>query len=297
MSKIKLITDGGADIKPSVAERYNIRVIPFSYTFDGENYCRTGIDETTDEFYARMRASEVLPKTTQITPGQYTEAYLEEIENGYDTIIVVSLSSTASGACQNAIMAAKEVMEDNNCDIRVVDSQSFTCLYGQPVIHAAHMIEDGASVDEIEDYLKKATADINAVFVVDDLIYLKKGGRINAATLLFANMLDIKPMLMVGGGLVVQADKVRGEKRVHKKIMDMATEHCGDLNGKTVIFVYGDVPDKRDKLEADVKERFPEVNVKFCRIGQLIGCHIGPTVYGMVYSTSGEFDISDYEEE
>ena len=297
MAKIKLITDGGADLKPSVAERYNIRVIPFSYTFDGENYCRTGIDETTDEFYARMRTSEELPKTTQITPAQYTEAYREEIANGYDAIIVVSLSSAASGACQNAILAAQEIMDETECDIRVVDSQSFTCLYGQPVIHAAHMIEAGASVDKIEEYLKKATADLNAVFVVEDLIYLKKGGRINAATLLFANMLDIKPMLKVGGGLVVQADKVRGEKRVHKKIMDMAVEQCGDLNGKNVIIVWADVPDKRDKLAEDVKEAFPGANIQFCRIGQLIGCHIGPTVYGMVYSTSGQFDISDYEEE
>lgn len=295
--KIKLITDTGSDLKPPVAERYGIRLIPFTYSYDGENYLRSFIDESIEEFYSHLREAEIPPKTAQITPDEFAEIYREEVENGYDAIIVTTLSSSASGTCQNAHLAAAEVMEETGCDIRIIDSQSYTCLYAQPVIHAAKMVAAGAGVDEVEDYLKRATEDFNAAFVVDDLTHLKKGGRINAATLLFANMLDIKPILTVGGGLVVQSDKVRGEKRVNKKIIEMAASRAGSLNGKTVITVCADVDDKLMALKAELKAQFPDVNILDCRLGPIIGTHGGPTLYGFAYSTSGQFDISDYEEE
>lgn len=295
--KIKLITDTGSDLKPSVAERYGIRLIPFTYTYDGENYLRSMVDETIGEFYKHLREADTPPKTAQITPSQFADIYREEIAGGCDAIIVTTLSASASGTCQNAHLAAAEVMEETGCDIRVVDSQTYTCLYAQPVIHAAKMVAAGAGVDEVEDYLKRATADFNAAFVVDELTHLKKGGRINAATLLFANMLDIKPILTIDGGLVVQSDKVRGEKRVNKKIIEMAANRAGDLNGKTVITVCADVDDKSVELKKELKARFPDVNILDCRLGPIIGTHGGPTLYGFAYSTSGEFDISDYEEE
>ncbi len=295
--KIKLITDTGSDLKPAVAERYGIRLLPFKYSYDGETYLRSFVDESMDVFYKHLWEAEVPPKTTQITPSEFTDIFREEVENGYDAIIITTLSASASGTCQNAHLAAAEVMEETGCDIRIVDSQSYTCLYAQPVIHAAKMVAAGAGVDEVEDYLKRATADFNAVFVVNDLTHLKKGGRINAATLLFANMLDIKPILTVGGGLVVQSDKVRGEKRVNKKMIEMAADRCGDLNGKTVITVCADVDDKIAELKAELKSRFPDVNILDCRLGPIIATHGGPTLYGFAYSTSGEFDISDYEEE
>lgn len=297
MAKIKLITDSGSDIKPSVAQRHNIRVIPFKYTFDGETYLKSYKDQSIEEFYAMLRKAPEPAKTAQITPAEYADIYREEIAAGYDTIIVVTLSSSASGTFQNANIAAKEVMEEESCDIRIVDSQTFTCLYGQPVIHAAKMVKAGADADEVENYLREAVADFNAVFVVSDLEHLKKGGRINAATLLLANMLDIKPMLTIGGGLVVQSDKVRGEKRVNKKIIEMAVKNAGDLNGRTVITVNADVDDKLEAMEAELKAQFPDVKVLHCKLGAIIGTHGGPTLYGFAYSTSGKFDISDYEEE
>lgn len=296
MSKIKLITDTGSDLKMSVAERYGIRLIPFTYTYDGETYLRSQIDETTEEFYKHLREVQTPPKTAQITPAQFADIFREEVANGYDAIIVTTLSGSASGTCQNAHLAAAEVMDETGCDIRIVDSQAFTCLYAQPVIHAAKMVTAGAGTDEVEDYLKRATADFNAAFVVSDLTHLKKGGRINAATLLFANMLDIKPILTIGGGLVVQSDKVRGEKRVNKKIIEMAVSHVGDLNGKTVIVVCADVNDKTEELKRELKAQFPDVNILDCRLGPIIGTHGGPTLYGFAYSASGEFDIGDYEE-
>ena len=297
MAKIRLITDTGSDLKLSVAERYNIRLLPFAYSYDGETYLRSQIDESVEDFYKRLRVADNPPKTTQITPAEFADIFREELDAGYDTIIVTTLSGSASGTCQNAHIAAAEVMDERSCDIRIVDSQTFTCLYAQPVIHAAEMVKHGASADEVENYLHDATADFGAAFVVSDLEHLKKGGRINAATLLFANMLDIKPILTVDGGLVVQTDKVRGEKRVNKKIIETAVKNAGDLNGKTIIGAYADSREKLETLIEEIKVQFPDVNVRYCRLGPIIGTHGGPTLYGFAYSASGRFDISDYEEE
>ena len=102
MSKIKLITDTGSDLKPAVAERYGIRLIPFTYTYDGETYLRSFTDETIGEFYKHLWEAENPPKTAQITPAQFSDIYREEIAAGYDAIVITTLSSAASGTCQNA---------------------------------------------------------------------------------------------------------------------------------------------------------------------------------------------------
>lgn len=297
MAKIRIMTDGGSDIKMSVAEKLGIRIIPIEYTFDGTKYYKSDIDQTREEFYSDLASAPAPPKTTQVTPIKIEEIFREEIAKGYDTIIHTSISSNGSGMYQNACLAARTVMDEIDCDIRIVDSQSFTCLYGQPVIHAAKMANEGIDADTIEQYLIEATRDFNAVFAVDSLEHLLKGGRINKTTVLFANMLDIKPLLTVKDGLVVQYDKVRGEKRVYKKIIDTLVRDCPDFNGKTIITVNTMADEKLAALEKEMKERFPEVNILHCRVGTIVGSHIGPSLYGFTYSKSGEFDLSDYIDE
>lgn len=297
MAKIKLITDGGSDLKPAAAQRLGIRIVPIDYTFDGENYYKSDIDQTREEFYRDLQNAPTPPKTTQVTPLVFEEIFREELEKGYDTIIHTSISSNGSGMYQNACLAARQLMDEMECDIRIIDSQAFTCLYGQPVIHASKMVEDGADADTVEKFLIDATKDFRAVFAVDNLEHLLKGGRINKTTVLFANMLDIKPLLTVRDGLVVQCDKVRGERRVYKKIIDMMVKDCPDFNGKTIITVNTMADEKLAVLEEEMRAKFPDVNILHCPVGTIVGSHIGPSLFGFTYSASGNFDLSDYVEE
>ena len=222
MSKIKIITDSGSDIRREVAEKLGIRMLPISFTFDGDTYYREGIDMSREEFYEKLSKSDApVPKTAQVTPIQYEEAFNEEYDNGYDTLIVVSISSKGSGMYQNAVMSAREVMEERGGEIIVVDSMGFSCIYSGAVIHAAKMLASGSGKDEIVEYLKEATQSMKAYFLVDDLLHLKKGGRINAATLVVANMLDIKPVLAIKDGVVVQDGKLRGSKKLMKKLLNI----------------------------------------------------------------------------
>lgn len=294
MGNVKIITDSGSDIKREVAEKLGIRLIPISFTFDNETYYKDGVDLTLAEFYEMLSKSDTTPKTSQITPIQYEDIFNEEYDNGYDDLIVVTISSNGSGMYQNAVLSANAVMDERGGNITVIDSQGFSAIYGAPVVHAAKMLRDGKSRDEIVEFLNDAIPTMNAYFVVGDLEHLKKGGRINAATLVIANMLDIKPVLGLDNGVVVQKDKLRGSKRVWKKLVAKAVEDGCNFDNRTVIIVDTLQKEKADELKAELKDAFENVNMVDCKVGAVIGCHAGPDLAGFIYSD--KYDFSDYEE-
>ena len=294
MSKIKIITDSGSDITWETAKKLNIRMLPISFTFDGESYYREGLDMSKEEFYEKLSDKDSpVPKTTQVTPIQFIDAYNEEYDNGYDTLIVVTISSKGSGMYQNAVMSANEVMDERGGEIIVIDTMGYSCLYGGAVIHAAKMISDGKGKDEIVSYLKDVTDSMKAYFLVEDLIHLKKGGRINAATLVVANMLDIKPLLAIKEGLVVQDGKLRGSKRLMKKLVDKAKTDGFDLSGKSVYVVNTACPDIAQELINELNSSFADIKFIELRLGAVIGCHGGPGLVGFVFSE--KYDFNDYE--
>lgn len=294
MSKIKIITDSGSDITWETAQKLGIRMLPISFAFDGETYYREGLDMNKEEFYKKLSQEDApVPKTAQVTPIQFIDAYNEEYDNGYDTLIVVTISSKGSGMYQNAVMSAQEVMDERGGEIIVVDTMGYSCLYGGAVIHAAKMLAEGKGKDEIVSYLREATHSMKAYFLVDDLLHLKKGGRINAATLVIANMLDIKPVLAIKDGLVVQDGKLRGSKRLMKKLVDKAKSDGYELSGRSVYLVNTACPDNAQELSQELSTAFPGVKFIELQLGAVIGCHGGPGLVGFVFSEKYDFD--DYE--
>lgn len=293
MSKIKIITDSGSDITQERAKQLGIRVIPISFTFDGEKYYKEGVEMEVSEFYDRLRTAENTPKTTQVTPVEFTDIFNEEYDNGYDTLIVVTISSSGSGMNQNARMAAAEVMDERGGDIIVIDSQGYSCIYGAPIIHAAHMINEGKTKDEIIDYIENVLPTMKAYFLVDDLLHLKKGGRINAATLVIANMLDIKPVLTIKDGIVVQKDKLRGSKKILKKLVENAQDDY-ELDGKSILVPFTGSKERAQELKEALSEEFENVKLIVCQVGAVIGCHGGPDLVGFVFSE--KYDFFDYED-
>lgn len=295
MEKIKIITDSGSDISPIIAEKLNIRILPISFTFDGENYFRENIDMSTEEFYEKLSAKDaLLPKTAQVTPIQFTDAFNEEYDNGYDTLIVVTISSKGSGMYQNAVLSAQEVMDERGGDIIVIDSLGYSCVYGGPVVNAAKMVKDGKSKEEISEYLTEATRSMKAYFIVDDLLHLKKGGRINSATLVIANMLDIKPILDLKDGLVVQDGKLRGNKKLMKKLLDKAKDDGVDLSDKSLFLVNTSCRERVVELKDEIENSFSGTKCIDLQVGSIIGCHAGPSLAGFVFSK--KYDFFDYED-
>ncbi len=283
MGKTLIMTDSGSDLTKKQAKKYGIRVLPYKYSFDGENYYKDREDKTPEEFYEIERTCINVPKTVQITPVQFEEIYQGIYNSGYDHLIFVVLSGTGSGTCQNAVMVAKSFMEEHeDMTIEVIDSQAYTIVYGYAAIEGAKVLQAGGSAEEASARIKKVLSGASVRFIVGDLNHLKKGGRINAATLVVANMLDIKPILTLKGGLVVQDGKLRGSKNLYKKFLEDA-ESMGDFNTGTVVIVNTCVPERVEALMTVLKEKYPDLDVEVATVGSTIGSHSGPDLVGIAY--------------
>ena len=255
---------------------------------------REGIDMSVDEYYKKLTESNSIPKTAQVTPVEYEDVFNAEYDNGYDTLIVVTISSKGSGMYQNAVFSANEVMSERGGEIIVIDSHGFSCLYGPAVIHAAHMLKDGRSKEEIVEYLKAVFLTMHAYFLVEDLEHLKKGGRINTATLMIANMLDIKPVLTIEDGVVVQKDKLRGNKKVFKKLIENALDDGFNIDGKSILIPFSGNKERAEELKEVLNEEFEGIKLLDCQLGAVIGSHGGPGLVGFIFSE--KYDFFDYED-
>ncbi len=284
MAKIKIICDSAADIPVDVAENLGIRVLPLWYTFDGENYLADGIDMTKTEFFNKMREEKVLPKTSQVTAPQWEEAFREEIANGADSILCFTMSSAASGTCQSANIAKNEILADNpDADITIIDSMALSFTYGLAITKVAPMVNEGKTVEEIIAEYERIMSKEVYFFLVEDLEFLKKGGRINLATLALANIMDIKPVLTLRDGLVVSCDKIRGGKRLYDKFMQMYKDKGYVLEGKDIFVVHSLTEDKKESFVEAAKEAFNPASVTVLELGSTIGAHAGPGLSAVVY--------------
>lgn len=284
MNKIKLITDTGSDITRQVAEPLDLLVLPFGVNLDGKQYDEYN-DLSIQQFYDLIRNTKSAPKTAQITPHGYYEVFQLCLQS-YETVIYVSLSSTLSKTYESALMARNMILEENpDADLVVIDSKSATFAYGVPVILTAQKIQSGASRDAVVAFLENILKKIDIFFSFDTLTYMKAGGRISSTKLMLGTLLDIKPILHIEDGMLVQFDKVRGSKNVIPKLVQVISEKTqGNLDDYTFLFLHSDNKEKAKELRAAFYEgqEIPE-GADIAEIGPIIGSHGGPGILAIVF--------------
>ena len=277
---IKLMVDRAADIEPEVAERYDIRVLPFMIMLDGESIV-AGKDFDVQEFYEKVRKSESVPTTSQMSPEDVEQMFREIGKE--NQIIYVSISANGSGINNTANMVANQLIEEEGFDITVINSEMYTMVIGYPVIVAAEMAKSGAGKQEIIDYLNEVYKRDTAYFVVDDLTFLKKGGRIKATTMARSALLDIKPILMIRDGLVEAYKKVRGLKKAMSILVGYVEERMENPEENEVMILDTDAPDKVAIVEQMLKERVKPGKITYCHIGPVITAHAGVGLIGVYF--------------
>lgn len=283
MAKVKIICDSAADIPAEDAQKLNIRVLPLWFTFDGENYLRDGVDMTADEFFSKMRNEKAMPKTSQVTADEWEKAIREEM-GAYESIVCFTMSSAASGTCQSANIARNEILSSEpDSDITVIDSMSLSYPYGLAVSKAAERALLGEDRDAVTAEFNRVMEKCDYFFLVEDLEYLKRGGRINLATLAIANIMDIKPVLTIRDGLVVSCDKIRGGKKLYDKFMQMYKDKGHILTGKDIYIVHSLTEEKLSEFTDAAMEAFSPSSVKTAKLGTTIGAHAGPGLSAVVY--------------
>lgn len=277
---IKILVDSASDITQDEAKKYGIEVIPLIVSFEDQEYL-DGVNLTQKEFYEKLIETDTLPKTSQITPFRFTEAFEKLTENG-DEVIVVTISSKLSNTYNSAVLAASE-FEDK---VYVVDSLSATAGEKILCLYALRLIKEGLNIKDIVNKLNEVKNKIRILAVVGTLEYLKKGGRISKATAFAGELLNIKPVISVEDGVVKLVGKARGSKKANnllnelidkKGSIDFTMPYTTLYSGLSDLMLKKYIEDEKHLWEDNTD------NIPICNVGSTIGTHVGPGAIGVVF--------------
>ena len=276
---VQIITDSAADFEPYELEKMNVRCVPFSVTFENEEY-KENINLTKQQFYTLLKEKNDFPNTSQPSPHSF-ESILKNMKNSGCEAVVISLSSALSGAYQSAVLA-KNQLEYDECYI--IDS--LTASGGERILveQAVKLRDAGKSASEIACFLETLRSRISLYACIDSVDYLYKGGRISRAACTIASVAHIKPIIHVlRDGSIDMAAKSLGIKRTMDFIKKILDKYPPDKDFPFYVLYTGNK--KCGKILAEYFEKtdykIPDANI--IDVGAAIGSHIGPNAFGIAY--------------
>lgn len=277
---VRLIIDSASDISKKEAEALGIIMLPMTITFDGTDYF-DGVDLLPRRFYEMLIESDALPKTGQISPFRFKEAFEKHTQND-EELIVVTISSKLSGTYESAVQAA----ESFGGRVYVIDSLN-ACV-GERLLaeYALRLIRGGKTAEYIAAELNRVKRRINLIAVLDTLEYLKKGGRISGAAAIAGQLLSIKPVVGIVDGEVKALGKAMGSKKGNNLLNKLVEEKKGiDFEMPYATVWTGLEKTTLEKYIRDSarlwKEHVEEIPSYI--VGATIGTHIGPGAVGVAF--------------
>lgn len=279
MQKIKITCDSTCDLTKELYARFNVDVIPLGVLL-GDDLRKDGVDLTVQELYDYVDKTGVLPKTSAISEYEYLERWKPYLDDGY-SIIHINISSAISACHQNARIAASEVK-----NVYPVDSLSLSSGSGMLIFRAAEMINQGLSAEEIAKKLEEIREKLDVSFVLQTLEYLQKGGRCSSVLAFGANLLKLRPEIVLQpDGSMDVGKKYRGS--AEKSIIDYVN---GRLKGREdidrslgfVVHSYAN-PETVDEAYRLLKEVYGFEEVYITRAGSTISSHCGAGTLGVMF--------------
>lgn len=224
---MRIVMDDTGDLAPELVTKYNIKRIPINVHFGTDEYLT---NETIDHdaFYARASNVDAasFPKTSQPTPYQFVQVYESLIAEGEQDILTITVSRALSGTYESAHLAAEELAGKAN--FHLFDSQFGSAAQGLLALEAARLAADGEPAAAIVAHLEKMRDEIVIYLMIDNLEYAVKGGRVSALRSAMASLLNIKPVMQMKGGLIVEAAKVRTRNKAINSLVDRVAAEVGD---------------------------------------------------------------------
>lgn len=276
--KVNIIVDSTADITEDVKER--LTVVPLTLRFGDEEYIE-GVTIQKKEFYQKLIESDVLPKTSQAVPADFSDIF-EKIAAAGESAVVITLSSKLSGTWQSAMIAAREY-EDS---VYVVDSRNVAIGAAILAKLALRLVDEGMGAREIAERLEKEREKICLIAMLDTLEYLKKGGRISAAAAFAGGVLSIKPVVCIRDGEIVILGKARGSKQGNNLLVSEIRKTGGIDFTKPILLGYTGLDDTLlQKYIEDSKALWEEgiSSLETTMIGSVIGTHAGPGAVAVAF--------------
>ena len=278
----QIITDSCCDFPTRMYGQLGLTFVPLTVEFRGNTFDDKN-DDTLKDMYQGLRAGEVA-KTSAVNPSRWSQAMEKALAAGKD-VLVLAFSSGLSTTYQSAVIAAEE-LKDAYPDrkIQVIDTLCASMGEGLLVWYACKKRDEGLSLDEVAQWVLDNRLHLCHWFTVDDLMYLKRGGRISAATALVGTMLQIKPLLHVDDeGHLINMTKTRGRKAAIDAMVKKAQELGAGYDNSTMFISHGDCLSDAEYLSRQLKEKCGVKDVVISYVGAVIGSHSGPGTLALFF--------------
>lgn len=275
---IKIMADSTCDLSQEIIEKYNIGVAPLNIMINGTTY-RDKIDITPDEFYKLLPTLEEIPTTSMPSPEEYLKIIYKAIEDGYNEILCICMSSGTSGAYQSAVLAKNYFFEsnpDSDVKIHVVDSLSMSHGSGWLIIKSAKLLEAGYSFDELIEFNETYKARVKHFLCVDDLNNLIKSGRLTNASAFIGKLLRVKPIMSMRKGKGAIVAKERGRNRVLKLyVAEFVRRANKEVTDFIIVGYTSDINIAKDLVEKIKTETDFKDEIYIMQMGVAVGTHVG----------------------
>jgi DegV family protein with EDD domain len=280
MSPVTVVTDSTSYLPPELIERHGIEVVPLYVVFGGD---RTVPEiEITDypAFFEELRTAEQLPTTSQPSVGDFTAAFEPHLADGGE-VVSIHISGGLSGTPEAARQAKEALTRDGRGGerIEVVDSTTAAGGLGFMVLAAAKAVRDGAGAKEAAAAVADARKELRLWFAIDTLEFLKRGGRIGAASAWIGSTLKVKPILTVENEMT-PVERVRTSSRMFERLLEYA-RGCADSGAGAWSAQHINAPDQCGRLVEACQEIFGSPPVIVSEIGPVLSAHTGPGLLGM----------------
>jgi DegV family protein with EDD domain len=275
---VAVVTDSTAYLPAELSGTYDLTVVPLTVVLNGVEGLE-GVQIFPDEVARALNARRVAVSTSRPAPSQFVDAYRRLLDAGADGIVSVHLSAKLSGTLEAARLASDEI----GADVSVVDSQTTGMGLGFAALAAGAAAQRGEVLDDVRRAAVDHAARVSTLFYVDTLEFLRRGGRIGAASALLGTALSVKPILHVQDGAIVVRDKVRTAGRALARLVDLAVDASGEGEVDLAVHHLG-APDRARALADAVAMRLGD-RLQDCyisEIGAVVAAHVGPGVAGVV---------------
>ena len=285
MTRIKFTTDSAADLPAALRTELDIQVLPFPIAMGDKEY-EDGFDFTPEEFYDLLLTAPKIPTHAQLNPYVFLELFERAYEEGYTDLIHTSINSKGSATCSNAFQARGDFYRDHpeaeeTFHIHIIDALNYTMGYGWAVVQGAKMAAGGAEPREIVDYIQDWVDHVRVIFAPLDLRFAKKSGRVSAAAAFVGEALGLKPVMTFTGGESKILAKVRGEKAVVAKLVELC--RSGRKADTPYLMIQGGNAEQSEKLLEACRQELGEEPALSYHIGGVIAINAGPNLIGIIY--------------
>lgn len=284
MADYVICMDASGDIIREIAEENAIEFVPMEYSLEDEMRVSKGCEEEAllKKFYDGQRNGD-MTRTSQISPFMYEEYFDKFMEAG-KSVLYFCLSSGLSATYESSMLASKNLKEKYpDLDVLPVDTLAATGGIGILVEEAIKNKKNGMGLQENYEAIKEMVPHLKHFFMVQDLMYLKRGGRVSAATAIVGSALNIKPLLIIDkNGKLATVDKKRGNKAAMLSLFHYFVENYNPRRCNTIYICDADTPELADALVAKVREEAPDVVIRRTMLSPIIGAHTGPGMLSMI---------------